>query len=88
MKVTNEMLEAAMKKAVEAGLLPRHACNEDVSINQELIRIVLQAALDTSHGGQVRQLQVVKAEAGQTATPSHRRFAQILRTPGTGSYAL
>lgn len=47
MNVTDEMLDVAMKKAVEAGLLPRHACREDLSVNQELIRHVLQAALDT-----------------------------------------
>jgi hypothetical protein len=47
MNVTEEMLDVAMKKAVEAGLLPRHACREDLSVNQELIRHVLQAALDT-----------------------------------------
>jgi hypothetical protein len=45
--VTEEMLDAAIRKAVEAGLLPRHARHEDLSGNQELIRYILQAALDT-----------------------------------------
>lgn len=44
--VTEEMLEAAVRKAVEAGLLPRHACRDDAYGYQELIRFVLQAALD------------------------------------------
>ena len=46
MKITTEMIDAAMKKATEAGLLPRHARREDVSINRELIRMVLTAALE------------------------------------------
>ena len=47
-RVTEEMLDAAVKKAVEAGLLPRHACREDSSGYQELIRYVLQAALEAA----------------------------------------
>jgi hypothetical protein len=42
------MLDAAFKKAVEAGLLPRHACREDTKGYQELIRYVVQAALEAS----------------------------------------
>ncbi|GAB3549397.1 hypothetical protein GCM10027343_31070 [Noviherbaspirillum agri] len=48
MKITNEMLQAAMKKAVEAGLLPRNAYRENMTDNQELIRFILKAALDVS----------------------------------------
>lgn len=47
MKVTREMLDVAMKKAVEAGLLPRHACDDDAAAHEELIRYVLQAALES-----------------------------------------
>lgn len=47
MKITTEMIDAAMKKATEAGLLPRHARCEDISMNRELIRMVLTAALDS-----------------------------------------
>ena len=46
--VTEEMLDAALKKAVEAGLLPRNACREDRQEYQELVRFVLQAALDVA----------------------------------------
>jgi hypothetical protein len=46
MKITREMLDIAMKKAVEAGLLPRHARYEDVATHEELIRSMLQAALE------------------------------------------
>ncbi len=48
MKITNEMLQVAMKKAVEAGLLPRNACHENLYANRELIRFVLKAALDVA----------------------------------------
>lgn len=46
MKLTNDMLQAAIRKAIEAGLLPRrHACREDARANEELVRLVVQAAL-------------------------------------------
>lgn len=44
--VTSEMLDAAMKKAVEAGLLPRCARREDTLDYQDLIRHVIHAALE------------------------------------------
>lgn len=46
MKVTNEMVQIAVKKAVEAGLLPRHACRDDTGTYQQLIELILQAALE------------------------------------------
>lgn len=46
MKITREMLDVAVRKAVEAGLLPRHARGEDAATHEELIRFVLQAALE------------------------------------------
>lgn len=45
MHITNEMLQVAMKKAMEAGLLPRNACDENLYVNRELIRLILKAAL-------------------------------------------
>jgi hypothetical protein len=63
MDVTYEMLQAAMRKAAEAGLLPRHARSEDARINQELVRAVVQAALDASPG----------RSASQAAQPARRR---------------
>lgn len=51
MNITNEMLQAAMKKAVEAGLLPRNAYRENMQANQELIRFILEAALDVAPSG-------------------------------------
>ncbi|WP_292935251.1 hypothetical protein [Noviherbaspirillum sp.] len=46
MRVTDEMVQVAVKKAVEAGLLPRHACREDTGSYQELIELILRAALE------------------------------------------
>lgn len=48
MDVTNDMLQAAIKKAVEAGLLPRHASADEMRINRDLIRAVLEAAADAA----------------------------------------
>ena len=48
MKITREMLDVAVRKAVEAGLLPRHARGEDAATHEELIRFILQAALETA----------------------------------------
>lgn len=64
MDVTTEMLQAAMRKAAEAGLLPRHARNEEMLINQDLIRIVLQAALDAAPG----------RRPSHGMQPTHRRY--------------
>lgn len=46
MKLTEDMLNTAIHKAVEAGLLPRHACSEDRAGQRELMRFILQATLD------------------------------------------
>ena len=46
MEATQEMLEAAVKKAVEVGLLPRLSDTESYVTNWKAIRAVVQAALD------------------------------------------
>jgi hypothetical protein len=45
-EVTQEMLEAAMKKAVETGLIPKHVDQETYLENWSSMKAVLQAALD------------------------------------------
>lgn len=45
-EVTQEMLEAAMKKAVETGLIPKHVDEETYLKNWASLKAVLQAALD------------------------------------------
>lgn len=46
MEVTIEMLQAAMRKATEAGLLPRNSSAADRANSMEIMRTILQAALD------------------------------------------
>ena len=45
MDITEDMLQAAVRKAIEAGLLPRNACRDDASGSKELMRLIVQAAL-------------------------------------------
>lgn len=70
MKVTNEMVQVAVKKAVEAGLLPRHACREDAGSYQELIELILRAALD---------LAPAESDPVSTSPPVRPRGAQRMR---------
>ncbi|MGH8807733.1 MAG: hypothetical protein ACREX0_07640 [Noviherbaspirillum sp.] len=67
MNVTTEMLQAATKKAIEAGLLPRHARADELVVNQELLRLVLQAALNTVSDEADRRLRVRLATYAQPA---------------------
>lgn len=46
MRVTDEMVHAALKKSVEAGLVPRHPTPCEATRNKEVIREILQAALE------------------------------------------
>lgn len=75
MKVTTQMIDAAMKKATEAGLLPRHARQEDILINQELIRIVLQSAMEVA--------PVTALAVGQTSTSATELNGVIRKRPFT-----
>lgn len=45
MNITDEMLQAAVGKAIEAGLLPRNACRENAIESREIMRLIVQAAL-------------------------------------------
>lgn len=47
MEVTTEMLCAALKKATEAGLLPRNSTAAELADSMEVMHTILQAALDT-----------------------------------------
>lgn len=65
MNVTEEMLDMAMRKAVEAGLLPRDACREDRCGQRELIRHILQATLETAARSRAVNLRVMPARERQ-----------------------
>lgn len=46
MELTNDMLQAAIDKAVEAGLLPKAVRKDASSADREVMKMVLQAALN------------------------------------------
>ncbi len=46
MKITNEMLQSAIAKAIELGVLPRRGHPEDIATNAEIMHEVLLAALE------------------------------------------
>ncbi|MDQ9170726.1 hypothetical protein Q8A64_09930 [Oxalobacteraceae bacterium R-40] len=52
MNITDEMLKAAIAKSVEAGLLPRRALREEFDDAQEVMRSILQSALDSPHSAE------------------------------------
>lgn len=68
MTLTEEMLDTAVRKAIEAGLLPRHACHEDRCGQRELIRFILQGVLATEESA---------AAAKRGCLPVCERFAKL-----------
>lgn len=48
MLITDEMLQAAVTKAVELGILPRKAIPEDIATNKELMLEILQTAFNAA----------------------------------------
>lgn len=48
MKITQEMLQAAMQKAVETGIVPKYTDGDTYLRNWEAMREVLQASFDAS----------------------------------------
>jgi hypothetical protein len=46
MEINQEMLDAAVRKAIEAGILPRRSCPEDIETNAEIMLQVLEAAFE------------------------------------------
>lgn len=48
MQITDEMVQAAVKKAVEQGLIPKHCDTETYLKNYNAIKAVLQSALDAA----------------------------------------
>jgi hypothetical protein len=48
MAVTDAMVDAAMRKAIEAGLFPWRGSPEDMAIGREIMRSILQAASEVA----------------------------------------
>jgi len=80
-EVNDEMLNVAIRKAVEAGLLPRDACRDNRLGYRELVRAVLQSALDARE-----KVKPVQARTRTTQTETHadelRDKAQRKERPG------
>ena len=51
MRITDEMIDTAMKTAIDAGLLPRDVVANDVMNRRALIRQILESALQTASEG-------------------------------------
>lgn len=46
MQITNQMIHAAVIKAMELGVLPRKSLADDIAINSEIMVEILQAAVN------------------------------------------
>lgn len=46
MKITCDMLQAATRRAVELGVLPRRSQAEDIATNAEIMQEILTAAIE------------------------------------------
>ncbi|MDB5841134.1 MAG: hypothetical protein JWQ23_3086 [Herminiimonas sp.] len=46
MQITDEMVHVALKKSVEAGLLPRHPPPDEAAQNREVIRGILAGVME------------------------------------------
>lgn len=50
MQVSQQMIQAAVSKAMELGVLPRRGVSDDIATNNEIMAEILQAAVDTDSG--------------------------------------
>ena len=50
MDITDEMLQAAVRKATEAGIFRRNCNPVEWTINMQIMQTILQAALDARNG--------------------------------------
>lgn len=48
MEITEAMIQAAIRKATEAGLFPRHSTPFDTAINREIMLSILQAVAEAA----------------------------------------
>jgi hypothetical protein len=58
MLITNDMLHAAVKKAIALGLLPRKSIPEDIATNRELMQEILECAFDATEEMPVRPVPI------------------------------
>ncbi len=48
MHFTGDMIQRGVSDALDLGVLPRHCIADDISINDELMTEILQAALEVT----------------------------------------
>jgi hypothetical protein len=72
MNITEEMLKVAVTKSVEAGLLPRRALKEDFHDAQEMMRAILQSALDSPGPTEKKGITNSASSAPETAYSSRK----------------
>lgn len=51
MQATEQMIQAAVQKAKELGVLPRKISPEDIATNNEIMAEILQAAFNADSAG-------------------------------------
>lgn len=78
MDITDEMLNAAVRKAIEAGLLPRNAHRDDATGSKELMRTIVVAAMTAT-----------SQDAFHTAKPygRHSTAPDVQRTRAAYAYS-
>jgi hypothetical protein len=72
MEITEEMLNAAMKKAIEAGLVPRRSTTGDMATYRDVLYRIVQAALAATQSDS----DVNIALNAQAITKQHHRAEQ------------
>lgn len=74
MDITDQMLKLAVVKSVEAGLLPRRALREEFEDAQNLMRMILQSALNGGSLSQEDDLPQEKTRSAQAFSVSSNRM--------------
>jgi hypothetical protein len=69
MEITEFMLDAALRKATEAGLFSRHGTPYDNALNREIMRSILQAV---AAAAQAERAEERALERWSVVRPMHR----------------
>lgn len=76
MEITESMLQAAVRKATEAGLLSRRCTADEAERNRAVMRAILKAALELAEAEAEAEQEDLSAlhalAAGKKAVPRYR----------------
>lgn len=64
MQITEAMLQAALQKTIDAGLISRRSSPDDDVINREILTAILQAALEAAPSRPEEMNFVVRQDTG------------------------